>query len=68
MRRLRAFGAFLYDFLVGDDPVIALVVVLALGVTAIVASSGAAAWWVLPAAVVAVLTVSLLRATRPPRA
>jgi hypothetical protein len=64
MSRIRAFAAFLYDFVVGEDPAIAIVVVLALGATALIASGGVAAWWVLPAAVVAVLGVSLLRVTR----
>jgi hypothetical protein len=64
MRRLRPFGAFLYDFVVGDDPLVALVVVFSLGITALIAGSGAAAWWVMPAAVVAVLTFSVLRASR----
>ena len=40
MNRIRAFGAFLYDFVIGDDPMIAAVIVVALGVTALIASSG----------------------------
>lgn len=64
MRRLRALGAFLYDFVVGDDPVIAVVVVLALGATAMLVDAGAAAWWLLPVAVAGVLGFSLLRAAR----
>lgn len=63
MRHLRAFLGFLYDFVVGDDPLIALVIALALGITAVIAGSGAAAWWVMPAAVLAVLTFSVLRAS-----
>ena len=70
MSRLRAFLGFLCDFIVGDDPLVALVIVLSLGITALIAGSGAAAWWVMPAAVVAVLTFSVLRASRrgPPEA
>jgi hypothetical protein len=64
MRRVRAFLAFLYDFVVGDDPLIAVVVVLALAATAVIAHAGMAAWWLLPCAIVAALGVSLLRATR----
>ena len=64
MSRLRAFGSFLYDFVIGDDPLIAVVVVVALAVTAALAGAGAAAYWVLPVAVVAVLSFSLARATR----
>jgi hypothetical protein len=61
--RIRAFGAFLYDFIVGDDPLIAAVVVLALGITAIVAAAGIAAWWVMPLAVVLVLALSIRHAS-----
>ena len=68
MSRLRAFGAFLYDFVVGDDPWLAALVVVALAVTGILAGAGAAAWWVLPLVVVAALAVSVHRAARPPRA
>lgn len=55
----RGFASFLYDFVVGDDPAIAVAVVLALGLTSLLA-----AWWVLPPAVIGVLTWSLVRATR----
>jgi hypothetical protein len=65
MRRLRALAKFLYDFVIGDDPLIAVVVVVALGVTAALADAGTSAWWVLPLGVVAVLSFSLHRATRP---
>jgi len=64
MSRVKAFFAFLYDFVVGDDITIAIVVVLALGVTALVAAANVAAWWVLPPAVLAILTISVLRAAR----
>ena len=63
MSRMRAFVAFLYQFIIGDDPLIAVAVALALAITAVVAGSGAAAWWVMPAAVPAVLTFSVLRAS-----
>jgi hypothetical protein len=64
MRRARALGEFLYDFVIGDDPWIAVVVALALGTTAVLADTGASAWWVLPVAVGAVLTFSVHRDTR----
>ena len=64
MTRLRAFAAFLYDFVIGDDALIALAIVVALGITAMVAAAGFAAWWILPAAVIAALAASLDRATR----
>jgi hypothetical protein len=64
MNKLRALALFLYDFVVGDDPLIAVVVVLALAVTALLVNAGVAGWWVTPVAVVAVLSGSLLRAAR----
>ena len=59
MDRVRAFAAFLYDFVIGDDPAIAAAVVIALALTGLLA-----VWWVLPAVVVVVLSWSLVRATR----
>jgi hypothetical protein len=51
-----------WDFVVGDDWVTAVGVVLALGLTALVARAGAGGWWVMPPAVVALLALSLRRA------
>ena len=62
--RLRAFGAFWYDFIIGDDWHIALVVAAALAVTFGVSKTSIPAWWVLPAAVAIVLPWSLWRARR----
>jgi len=62
MSRLRALGAFLWEFVVGDDWRIALGVAVALGVTAAVAGAGATAWWIPPVATVGLLAVSLWRA------
>ncbi len=53
-----------WDFVVGDDPITALGVVLALGATALIAGAGAPAWWVMPVAAVALLALSLRRAAR----
>ncbi|MBV8943919.1 MAG: hypothetical protein JO046_02345 [Solirubrobacterales bacterium] len=53
-----------WEFIVGDDPVTAVGVVVALGATALIASAGAPAWWVMPVAVVALLALSLRRAVR----
>ena len=64
MKRVRAFGAFLYDFVVGDDWRIAVAVVLALAVTVGVARTAIPAWWVVPLAVVLILPVSLAIAVR----
>ena len=64
MSRVRAFGAFLWDFVVGDDWRTAVGVAVALGVTAIAAGSGLAAWWIMPVAAVGLLAASLWRVAR----
>jgi hypothetical protein len=63
LRQLRAFGAFWYDFVVGDDWRVAVAVVLAFALTAGVAATGAPAWWVVPVLVVVLLPISLWRVT-----
>jgi hypothetical protein len=62
-RLARAIHA-VWEFVVGDDPWTALGVAIALGATALIAGTGAAAWWVMPFAVVALLALSLRRAVR----
>lgn len=62
--RLRGFGAFWYDFIVGDDWRVAVGVVVALGATYAVSRTPAPAWWIVPAAVAGLLPVSLWRVTR----
>lgn len=51
-----------WSFIVGDDWVTAIGVVAALGITALIAGAGVAAWWVMPAAVLGLLALSLRRA------
>jgi hypothetical protein len=65
MSRLVSFGRFWWDFVVGDDWLAALGVVVALGITALIAADNVSAWWFMPTAVAAVLALSLWRATRP---
>jgi hypothetical protein len=55
---------WVWEFVVGDDPLTALGVVVALGATALIAGAGAPAWWVMPVAAVGLLALSLRRATR----
>jgi uncharacterized membrane protein HdeD (DUF308 family) len=62
--RLRAFGAFWYDFVIGDDWVIAVGIVIALLGTYLLSRAGVAAWWLLPLLIAVVLPTSLWRATR----
>ena len=61
MSRLAALGRFLWDFVIGDDWRIAAAVAAALGITALVADSAVAAWWILPVAVLGVLGLSVAR-------
>jgi hypothetical protein len=61
--KLRAFGAFWYDFIVGDDWHIAVGVVAALALTFGLSRAGAPAWWVVPLAVGVLLPYGLYRAT-----
>ena len=61
MKPVRAFLAFCYDFVVGDDWRIALGVVVGLVLTWLAARSGWPAWLVLPTAVAIVLALSLRR-------
>ena len=63
-RALRNFGAFWWDFIVGDDWLIAAGVVLALAGTAALARTDIPAWWLLPLITAALLAGSLHRVTR----
>jgi len=67
MTRLTNFFRFWYDFIVGDDWVIAAGVVIALIVTGLLVRLGLNAWWVMPAAVAALLAASIQRETRQSR-
>ena len=64
MSRLRAFGRFWWDFVIGDDWLVAVLIAVAIGVTAALAHSGVNAWWLMPVAVLFVLWLSLRRAIR----
>ena len=64
MKQLKAFGAFWYDFIVGDDWHVAALVVIGLGLTAVLAHAAKVnAWWLLPVIAFAALAWSLHRAT-----
>jgi hypothetical protein len=64
MARVRAFFAFWYDFVVGDDWRIAVGVAVALAVTYGISRTSVPAWWVLPVAVAGLLSLSVWRARR----
>jgi hypothetical protein len=59
--RARAFGPAVWEFIVGDDWRTALGVVLALGLTALIADTNVPAWWVMPVAVLGLLVLSIRR-------
>jgi hypothetical protein len=59
---MRRFLHFWWDFIVGDDWRVAAGIAVALGLTALLATTWSWAWIVLPLAVAAVLWLSLLRA------
>ncbi len=64
MSRLRRFGRFWWEFVIGDDWLVAALVAVAIGATAALAATSIAAWWLLPLAVLLVLWLSLRRAIR----
>jgi hypothetical protein len=64
IKRIKAFFAFLYDFVIGDDWRIAVGVVIGLAGTYAVSRTSVPAWWVLPVLLVALLPASLWVATR----
>jgi hypothetical protein len=62
--RLRAFLAFWYDFVVGDDWLVAVGVVVGLAVTYALSKTAVPAWWLLPLLIAGLLPLSLWRAAR----
>ncbi len=58
---MKRFAVFWWDFVVGDDWRVAAGIALALGLTALLATTWASAWIVLPLAVAVVLWLSLRR-------
>jgi hypothetical protein len=68
IRRLKAFGAFWYDFVIGDDWLVAAGIAAALVITAILVNSTVVTtWWIVPAAIVVLLPLSLWRAVQTGR-
>jgi hypothetical protein len=64
--RLRAFLAFWYDFVIGDDWLVAAGVAGGLALTYALSRSAVPAWWLLPLCLLVLLPLSLWRATRKP--
>jgi uncharacterized membrane protein len=63
-RRVAAFGAFWYDFIVGDDWRVTVGIVASFALTFGLSRIGANGWWIVPAAVAVLLPFSLSRLTR----
>ncbi|TWP38326.1 hypothetical protein [Leekyejoonella antrihumi] len=62
MSKIKAFGMFWWDFIVGDDWLVAVAVVLGLAVTYLLAHGvGVAAWWLMPLLVTVLLPISIRR-------
>lgn len=57
----RAVGLFIYRFIVGDDPIVAVVMVVSLAVTAALVAGHVNAWWLVPPIAVAMTGLSLWR-------
>jgi len=64
MTRIESFLRSLWEFVIGDDWRIAAGVVVALGLTALVAETSIAAWWILPVAVALLLAGTVWHAAR----
>ncbi len=62
--RIRSFAAFWYDFVIGDDWLVAAGVVISLALTYALSQTAVPAWWLVPLSLVLLLPVSLWRATR----
>jgi len=67
VNRIKAFGRFWYDFIVGDDWRVAVAVAVSLALTFGFARTAVPAWWVLPAMVAILLPLSLWRVVRTRR-
>ena len=65
VRFLVGLGRFAYGFVVGDDWLVAVVMLLALVATGVMVANGVNAWWLVPALAVTMTGVSLWRRAAP---
>lgn len=65
MGGVRTFAAFVYDFVIGDDWLVAAGVAAGLAATYVLAHAAhVGAWWLIPVLLIALLPLSLWRAVR----
>ena len=64
MKWLKQFGAFWYDFIIGDDWRIAVGVVVTVAAMFAAAHHGHNWWWLLPVAVTVLLAYSVVHVLR----
>jgi hypothetical protein len=64
VKYLVSFGRFWWEFVVGDDWIVAAGVAIAFGLTALLTHRDVDAWWLLPLSVALLLTLSLWRSVR----
>ena len=64
MKYIVGFFRFWYDFIIGDDWTIAVIVAVTLAVVDVLAHHGLKVWWLLAVVVILALGVSLQRAAR----
>jgi hypothetical protein len=64
MSAVRRIVIGVWEFVAGDDWRAAVGVAVALGLTAVLATTDVAAWWIMPLSVVAILALSLRRDAR----
>ena len=65
MRWLKSFGLFWWDFVIGDDWIVAAAVVAVLALTALLTHvAGVNAWWLLPILAVGLIPISIWRLQR----
>jgi hypothetical protein len=64
MTHVASFLTGVWEFLIGDDWRTALGVVLALALTALIATTTVSAWWIMPPAVLGLLALSIRRTAR----
>jgi hypothetical protein len=64
LKPTRSVALFLYRFVVGDDPIVAVLMLIALGITAALVSREVNAWWLVPPVAVAMTGLSIWRRNR----